>query len=928
MKQLLLIGSLLALPLAGQGEPPAQTWDYAAGGGMPENWSGLAMAPSGDVRTPDGQPTLDCVPGYDSATLEWAAHLRYAAPAALARNAGTAKISFWIKGEAGTRISVRVTRADSAHLTATQAYDLAGKWQRIEFQEPFLDGLVCGRWIDAPRLLFDKARPGQHFFVGPVAFTVSGPDDCAKAVPADPPGWKPLDTGGLYIQPGSALDFSPFFEQAPAGSHGRVVVNPEGALAFASRPETPVRFFSVQLVPPPDLRQWSDRDIADYAAAVARQGYNLARFHFFDNFINGNDRAPARKAAQLGRYVLPEKPEEIVYDARALDRFHLLLAELKKHGVYWNVDFMTSFAGYANGQVGSVPTQGAFNTKVQMYVNPNFRANWKAAASRLLDDVNPYTGMPLKDDPALALTTCLNEQELLFEQRDYGHELDGPWHTFLAEKYGDYGKLRAAWKGTCGDAVLPEGGSFADLPPIAAPTVLSDTPAGRDMAACCGRMEYEMTQYYLQTLHELGFPGLVSNWNMRTRVGTVPARSLLPVVTMNAYHAHPRFGAATQVDQRSALADGGSSFKNQAVARFLDRPFVNTECGIVFWNPYRHEQGLLYGAGAALQDWSGLNCHAGQVVESGAPLLWFHAGDDPVIRASEAVEALAFRRGDIAASPHAVEIPLSDAFIQAGRGMKAIDDELSRLWVLCRVGITYGPRRADYPKSLSVAPDKTSAIGGSVWFSAVAASDSTSQLSAIVARLREAKVLPASNRSDPARGLLQSDTGEVTLDTAAGGELFVHAPRLEGAVLKSDRKAKLDALTIEACTVPASVTVASLEAGHGVRDASRLLLVFSTDARNRGMTFADATEETLANPGTLPVLARTGELRITLARSGPALNVKAYALRLDGERAEEIPVAAAGQTLSLDIDTARLAQAGPTPFFEIVDAPDEKSALP
>ncbi|PAW78658.1 MAG: hypothetical protein B9S32_06980 [Verrucomicrobia bacterium Tous-C9LFEB] len=823
------------------------------------------------------------------------------------------------EAKSAASLPVRAVISDFAppysHLSPAQTINLGTAWQAYSLT--FAVSATSAAKINLPLLVFESSPTS-----GEVRFRnikTSAPV-AAPAAPAVERKWKAIDTTNLFIKPGSALDFAPFFDQAVAGAYGRLTVNKNGEFAFASKPDAPVRFFSVQLMPPPDFTLWTDEDVAQYAAAITRQGYNLVRFHFFDNLINGNFRAAPLKAnlPSMERYTLPEKPEEIQFDVRALDRFHLLLAELKKRGVYWNLDFMTSFVGYSNGKLQSAPKQGGFNTKAQMYVNPNFRANWKAAVTRLLNDVNPYTKQSIKNDPALALTTCLNEPEILFEQRNYGHEFDGPWHAFLTKKYGDYKKMREAWEGKCGTTVLPENGTFADVPPIGAPTVLTDTPAGRDMAQCCGGMEYEMAQWYLATLRELNFPGLVSNYNMRTRIGTVPARSLYPVITMNGYHAHPQFGERTTVSQNSSLAGGGDSFKSQALARFLDRPFANTEFGIVFWNPYRHEQGMLYGVGGALQNWSALTCHAEQVVDAGATLRYFNAGDDPVIRASETIEALAFRRGDIASSPHTIEIPLTDEFIYGGRAMKALDDELSRLWVLCRVGITYGTKKVDYPKVFAVSPDKMAAIGGSIWFSEVAKSTSTTQLSAIVAKLKEMKALPADNESNPAQGVLQSDTGEVTLNTKSGGEMFVHAPRFEGAVVKSDKKVKLDALTIDQSTVPASITMTSLDLKKTLRDANRLLLVFSTDARNTNMTFTDAKEDKVISLGTLPVLARTGELKVTLTRAAAPKKVTVYALKLNGERADEVPATISGNTIALAIDTEKLPKAGPTPFFELV----------
>lgn len=804
------------------------------------------------------------------------------------------------------------------HLSPAQTIQIGTVWKAYSLT--FTVGSTSAAKLNLPLVVFESSPTSGEVRLRNIKTSPPVAAAPAAVIPAAERKWKAIDITDLYIKPGTALDFTPFFDQTPAGTYGRLIVNKNGDFVFPAKPDVAVRFFSVQLMPPPDFTLWTDEDVAEYAAAVARQGYNLVRFHFFDNLINGAMRAAPLKVNPPGmeRYVLPEKPEEIVFDARSLDRFHLLLAELKKRGVYWNLDFMTSFVGYSNGKLGSAPKQGGYNTKAQMYVNPNFRANWKAAVTRLLNDVNPYTKMPIKTDPALALTTCLNEPEILFEQRNYGREFDRPWHAFLTKKYGDYAKMRAAWDGKCGATALPETGTFADVPPIGAPTVLTDTPAGRDMAQCCGEMEYEMAQWYLATLKELGFTGLVSNYNMRTRIGTVPARSLYPVITMNGYHAHPQFGERTTVNQNSALAGGGDSFKSQALSRFLDRPFANTEFGLVFWNPYRHEQGLLYGVGAALQNWSTISCHAEQVVDSGATINWFSAGRDPVIRASEAIEVLAFRRADVAASTHTIEIPLTDEFIYAGRAMKALDDELSRLWVLCRVGITYGQKKIDYPKVFAVSPDKMAAIGGSIWFSEVAKSTSTTQLSAIVAKLKEVKALAADNVSNPAQGVLQSDTGEVTLNTKTGGEMFVRAPRFEAAVVKSDKSVKLDALTIDKCTVPASVTMTSIDGKKTLRDAGRLLLVFSTDARNSNMKFTDDKEDKLINIGTLPVLARTGELKVTLTRAAAPKKVAVYALKLNGERADEVPATIAGNTITLALDTEKLPKAGPTPFFELV----------
>lgn len=103
--------------------------------------------------------------------------------------------------------------------------------------------------------------------------------------------------------------------------------------------------------------------------------------------------------------------------------------------------------------------------------------------------------------------------------------------------------------------------------------------------------------------------------------------------------------------------------------------------------------------------------------------------------------------------------------------MKAIDDQRSRLWGLCRIGLTYKKKTIEYPIDLSVSPDGTSSIGGGLMFADVSSSGSATQAPAIINNLRELEVLSSQNIGDLRKGVLQSDTGEVTLRTDTGGEL-------------------------------------------------------------------------------------------------------------------------------------------------------------
>ena len=71
---------------------------------------------------------------------------------------------------------------------------------------------------------------------------------------------------------------------------------------------------------------------------------------------------------------------------------------------------------------------------------------------QVLTEKNPYTGIPLAQDPALAIIQIQNEDSLLFwtSQGIKGSakkELRRQFGEFLAKKYGSLEKARQAWGG-------------------------------------------------------------------------------------------------------------------------------------------------------------------------------------------------------------------------------------------------------------------------------------------------------------------------------------------------------------------------------------------------------------------------------------------------------------------------------------------------
>lgn len=262
----------------------------------------------------------------------------------------------------------------------------------------------------------------------------------------------PVRDASLSIRPGSPLDFSDLFPGDPAGAFGRVVARPDGHLAYARRPDRPVRFLCASLAWSPASGGYPDKPAADaYALQLRRHGYNAARFHFVDaNLMTG-------------------RTADFDYDPVALDRFRYLLAALKRNGVYWIIDAMTS----PNGGFGGVfPDRWTdrHDLKLDVHLDPAARDHWRRLVETILGTVDPYTGTAPLADPALALVLLVNENGAAFDSvidgrrtgAAYPAKLRPAFDAWLAARYGSTAALRSAWSGLDPGEDL-EGGTV-DLP--------------------------------------------------------------------------------------------------------------------------------------------------------------------------------------------------------------------------------------------------------------------------------------------------------------------------------------------------------------------------------------------------------------------------------------------------------------------------------
>jgi hypothetical protein len=193
------------------------------------------------------------------------------------------------------------------------------------------------------------------------------------------------------------------------------------------------------------------------AAHAAKMGINLVRFHHLDNPWAGND----------GSIFVNGQPTRQL-NATTLDRMEFLINELKKNGIYTNMNLNVSRTFNNLDGVLHADSLTDFG-KVATIIDPQLITLQKEYASQILTHVNSYTGLALKDDPALAMVEIINENSLYGYWRDddletkqqggnllvrHVQRLNTLWNAFLTTKYGTQAALIFAWQS--GRGVNPE----------------------------------------------------------------------------------------------------------------------------------------------------------------------------------------------------------------------------------------------------------------------------------------------------------------------------------------------------------------------------------------------------------------------------------------------------------------------------------------
>ncbi|HZT41206.1 MAG TPA: hypothetical protein VFA07_03410 [Chthonomonadaceae bacterium] len=213
-----------------------------------------------------------------------------------------------------------------------------------------------------------------------------------------------------------------------AGESGFVKRTPDGR-DFALGNGQPVRFWAVDEY----IQNTNDADaLAHKARWLAKRGVNMVRVH---------------------SVLAPTKPGSQITDVNQEEVDHIwrLVAAMKKEGIYttispyWAIPVKIQDSWHVPGG----PDQSA---AALVFWDKTLQTGYKAWLRALYAPVNPYTGIPLAKEAAVAIIQLQNEDSMLFWtiQNVKGPQLTALrtlFGTWLQRKYGSLGRANTAWGG-------------------------------------------------------------------------------------------------------------------------------------------------------------------------------------------------------------------------------------------------------------------------------------------------------------------------------------------------------------------------------------------------------------------------------------------------------------------------------------------------
>jgi hypothetical protein len=183
--------------------------------------------------------------------------------------------------------------------------------------------------------------------------------------------------------------------------------------------------------------EFTDLQLDTLARFLASKGVNLVRYH---GAIN-----PRGKNSRL-----------LEADAKEINNIWRCVAAMKKQGIYTVISPFWPHNGHMGGWVpeewGIEGYSGQDDLWAVLFFNRKLQEAYKSWVKQLYTVTNPYTGIALKDEPAVALIQVENEDAVFFWTMSdikpaLAKQVGGQFSDWLKIKYGNLAAAAAHWRG-------------------------------------------------------------------------------------------------------------------------------------------------------------------------------------------------------------------------------------------------------------------------------------------------------------------------------------------------------------------------------------------------------------------------------------------------------------------------------------------------
>ncbi|MCA9034832.1 MAG: hypothetical protein KDA91_06880 [Planctomycetaceae bacterium] len=398
-----------------------------------------------------------------------------------------------------------------------------GNWQAISLQknEQNLNIASDGKpdlrfvaWVHADKLKLEngknileirfESRNNNHggldcFVLSRSGFLPQGNRKPGEKLGLADPGMWAFEPDRDSFSAESLLDLS-YLNDKPAGRNGRIRRSTDGA-DLVDGSGNPIRFWAVNTT----VHHRDDMAIInEHARWLAKRGVNMVRHH--------GHLAPGSGS----------KLSEV--NQKDIDAAWRLVAAMRKQGIYVTISPYWAVSVKPQPAWG-LKDAGGENLTGLIFFDTQLQAAYKSWLRALLRPPNPHTGIPLAEDPAVALFQIQNEDSLLFwtessigsAQRE---QLARHFAAWLQKKYGSLAAATSAWGGPAGI----RGDDFENS--VVMPQQiwhLTQTQSGAMSARLNDQLEF-----YTQLMYdfnaeiarflkdEIGYTGLINAGNWRT----------------------------------------------------------------------------------------------------------------------------------------------------------------------------------------------------------------------------------------------------------------------------------------------------------------------------------------------------------------------------------------------------------------------------